>query len=244
MNKTKFTTIFSIAALLSANSVFSKSCDASSYRCMAPTKCTVLVPGQNFYSLDGKFRAKVTGYKSGSQLVRIHKTGRKRCTLAFRSVRSFSFSTDSRYLLIERSVRDKQAGVTNEFLEVFDLKERNRLVYIPFYKRFYAPNKRYRKSKSSVGKLMDVEFSGSRLKSVSYDFDGVVKTVPAKLRNVSSVFTSECAGVLSVRFKDGFIKIYIPNKDFSGLDKVYEFESPTMVNIQDPCCAEDDMGLV
>jgi len=51
-------------------------------------------------------------------------------------------------------------------------------------------------------------------------------SVSANLYNVSSVFTSDLSGPLSVRFTDGSIGIYMPKKDFTGMDKMFEFDPP------------------
>lgn len=143
------------------------------------------------------------------------------------NILSFAFSKDSKYILVERSEYNSQAGVQNEFIEVFDLVNEKRIFYMPFIKRFCSAD--FRDYKYSIDDLVFLNFSGDTLKSVEWDFEGRYINVPASIQNVDFVYASQLGLGLSVRFNDGTIGVYLPKKDFSRLELLSEFCAITAI---------------
>ncbi|KKP29744.1 MAG: hypothetical protein UR12_C0003G0018 [candidate division TM6 bacterium GW2011_GWF2_30_66] len=173
----------------------------------------------NYYSFDNKFCA----YKCDfSNSVFVENVSKSKDILEFRNLVSFSFSKDSKFLLVERSEYNSKIGMQNDFIEIFDLANEKRIFFMPFYKKCYPAN--YYSTKSyDLDDLVYLNFYGNTLESVEFDFEGNYIFVPANLYNVRSVYASQLGLGLSVKFNDGSIKVYIPTKDFSGFNEVFSF---------------------
>jgi len=203
------------------------------------------------YSPDGLFRASCNHSRSRDSFVMVEKVGTKRKVFKFNSVISFSFSTDSNYIFIERSEYNDELYMTNNFIEVFDLHNRKRLFYMPFVRKFYTSRKS-RLRGFNLSERINLKLKGETLKSVEWYVEDVPVQVPAHLQQVRSVYASEYSLGISVFFKDGLLKIYLPNKDFTHLYETFEFMTPQVIGrpvtvyLDDPVfspyeyCLEDD----
>jgi len=255
MNK-KHVCIFTLSLLLSSNILL---CDKKGDDCNAEDSyCECIHPGEAaakeiyrpcvprprptrrpvsrwVYSPDGKFRISKRTVRSGNygdRFLEVEQVGKTRKLFKFKSAKSFSFSTDSNYILVERSEYNDDLCMTNDFIEIFDLHNRKRVFYMPFFKKFYTSRKRRWKS-VNLSERMNLAFKGEIFKSIEWDIEGVFVTIPVNFHNVRSVFASDYSLGLSVYFKDGVIKIYLPNKDFAGLYETFTFSAPQIVDSSD-----------
>lgn len=207
MKNFKLMSVLSIALLFSANSSLVASTINYCRNCA------------NYYSLDNKFCV----YKCDcSTSVFVENISKSKDILEFRNLLSFSFSKDSKYLLVERSEYNSKIGMQNDFIEIFDLVSEKRIFFMPFYKKCYPAN--YYSTKSyDLDDLVYLNFYGNTLESVEFDFEGNYIFVPANLYNVRTVYASQLGLGISVKFNDGSIKVYMPTKDFSGFNEVFSF---------------------
>lgn len=221
---------FSLAILLSTNSLVVASTDNSCNCCSdwCGTRTTYYNNGtynKNYYSLDNyspdnNFRVCKSSYNDS---VFVENISKSKHIFEFKNLVSFSFSRDSRYILVERSEYNSKVGMKNDFIEIFDLVNEKRIFFMPFYKKCYPAGSYYSTKSYDLDDLVYLNFYGDTLQSVEFDFEGNYIFVPANLYNVRSVYASQLGLGLSVKFNDGSIKIYIPTKDFSGFNEVFSF---------------------
>jgi hypothetical protein len=225
---------FSLALLLSTNSLVVAFTD----NCCNCDWCGTKVRSEGVYSPDKLFR--VIRPDSGSVIVErvdcfesdmvygdtglfSHDRPVWRIIFRFNNLVSFSFSKDSKYLLVERSEYNSKVGMQNDFIEIFDLWNEKRVFFMPFYKKCYPAGSYYSTKSYDLDDLVFLNFFGDTLQSVEFDFEGNYIFVPANLYNVRSVYASQLGLGLSVKFNDGSVKVYIPTKDFSGFNEVFSF---------------------
>lgn len=181
--------------------------------CNCPFDCDEIY--NNYYSPDNYFVA----YKSiNSDLVFVKSFAQSRVIFTFENLVSFSFSKDSRYLLVERSEYSTKFNAQNNFIEIFDLANENRIFYMPFIRKSYPSTSFYATKTCFVGDI-NLNFYEDTLETISFDY----ASIPVYFYGVKSVYMSPVCIGLSVKFNDSSVNFYLPKKDFSGLSLVARF---------------------
>lgn len=155
-----------------------------------------------------------------------------------KNLTSFSFSKDSRYLLVERSDNNSLISsikCVQDFIEIFDLVNEKCIFSTPIYKKYYSTRNPFcSKSSYNIDNLVYLNFYGNTLSSLELYFDRNYIFYSINLCDIKYVYVSKLGGLrLLVRFNNDSMRIYTISSDFSRLCEENAFSFCSSIIISD-----------